>query len=82
MSNIIQLNLEHNFQVVLVNGVRISKTDLDFKNGVVHILDQIIFPPLGNVAVTMKDRDFDAKKFLDAFDMQTINILEGGENSF
>ncbi|KAK2724881.1 hypothetical protein QYM36_001374 [Artemia franciscana] len=63
--------------VVLVNGVRISKTDLDFKNGVVHILDQIIFPPLGNVAVTMKDRDFDAKKFLDAFDMQTINILEG-----
>lgn len=36
-------------QSVTVNGVNVSRTDIVAKNGVIHVVDNVIMAPAGNI---------------------------------
>ncbi len=38
-----------NKEGVFVNGVKVTKADIDAKNGVVHLVGKVIMPPAGNI---------------------------------
>lgn len=50
--------LNKNGNVVTINGVTISQTDIFNSNGMIHSIDTIILPPLDIVSVVLTDGNF------------------------
>ena len=47
--------LGNSFQVLTVNGGVVKKGDVEFDNGVVHVVDKVLFPPVtSDVFETLK----------------------------
>ena len=42
---------------VFVNGVKVSQADIDASNGVIHLIAQVLLPPLGNLVEVAQSYD-------------------------
>lgn len=45
---------------VSINGARVAIADVDASNGVVHVIDQVLAPPVGNIVETATDPTYAA----------------------
>ena len=49
--------LQYQSQVLTVNGAVVKKRDLAAQNGIVHVVDRVLFPPtVGDLLQTLKVR--------------------------
>ncbi|KAK7490619.1 hypothetical protein BaRGS_00018222 [Batillaria attramentaria] len=78
-----RLNVYENRRVVTAEGALISRTDLDADNGVVHVIDKVIYPlPLYNLPLTMTfDKDLGSLAYM-IYQARLTEALSNESDSF
>jgi len=51
------LYISNNANGITVNGVDVTRADIDADNGVIHVVDAIIFPPNGDIVEVAQNND-------------------------
>jgi uncharacterized surface protein with fasciclin (FAS1) repeats len=46
-----------NISGVFVNGIKVSQADIDASNGVIHLISQVLLPPVGNLVEVAQSYD-------------------------
>lgn len=49
--------LTNNDQGVFVNGVMVNQADIEASNGVIHVIGNVLMPPVGNIVETAQGND-------------------------
>ena len=55
MENFSRPQIYHLNQAVTVDGVKVSTFDITASNGVVHIIDSVMIPPVGDIVTQLND---------------------------
>ncbi|KAK3778767.1 hypothetical protein RRG08_013037 [Elysia crispata] len=68
--------------IVAVNGARVIKADIPASNGLLHVIDRVIFPPAGSFydLVAMSDVHKELKRIIDSVNYKSV--LEGHVGTF
>nr|KAG5702231.1 hypothetical protein BaRGS_030586 [Batillaria attramentaria] len=77
------VHVYNNVTVVTAEGALISRTDLDADNGVVHVIDKVIYPlPLYNLPLTMTfDKDLGSLAYM-IYQARLTEALSNESDSF
>jgi uncharacterized surface protein with fasciclin (FAS1) repeats len=51
------LYISNNANGITVNGVDVTRADIDADNGVIHVIDAVLFPPNGDIVTVAQDND-------------------------
>ncbi|GFO09341.1 transforming growth factor-beta-induced protein ig-h3 [Plakobranchus ocellatus] len=68
--------------IVAVNGAKVIKADIPASNGIVHIIDRVMFPPAGTFyeLVSMSEAHTELKKVIDSVSYK--NVLDSHTGTF
>jgi|SRR5690554_182844 len=56
-ANGVMVYLTNNSQGVFVNGIQVNQADIEASNGVVHVIGNVLMPPVGNIVETAQSNE-------------------------
>lgn len=75
-----QLYISNNAKGISVNGANVIQADVAAENGFIHVIDNVLFPPEGDLAVTAQNNDDLSFLVAAATRANLVNTLAGTDS--